>query len=133
MSLDVDLVPDKSLLLVAADYLQEGGFESVAQMLRDLKQDPYYEANITHNLGEMADAVGLYRPLWRPEEIGIQYAHQLIPLLEAGLARLIDEEEACCDHSPSNGWGTYEGLVEFVSDYLAACQQHPYAVIEVSR
>ncbi len=29
-----------------------------------------YSANITHNLGEMADKAGIYYALWRPEEKG---------------------------------------------------------------
>jgi len=33
-----------------------------------------YDANITHNLGAMAEAAGIYKHLWRPEEIGITKA-----------------------------------------------------------
>lgn len=32
-----------------------------------------YSANITHNLGAMAEAAGIYLALWRPEEIGIKW------------------------------------------------------------
>ena len=28
-----------------------------------------FTANITHNLTKMADSVGVYKALWRPEEI----------------------------------------------------------------
>lgn len=28
-----------------------------------------YAANVTHNLNRMADAAGIYLPLWRPEEM----------------------------------------------------------------
>lgn len=31
-----------------------------------------YHANITHNLGKMAEAAGIYHALWRPDEIGIK-------------------------------------------------------------
>jgi len=37
-----------------------------------------YSANITHNLNEMAGAAGIYKYLWRPEEVGIYYAENLI-------------------------------------------------------
>jgi len=37
-----------------------------------------YDANITHNLGEMADEAGVYKHLWRPEEIGLTKAAELI-------------------------------------------------------
>jgi hypothetical protein len=33
--------------------------------------------------------------------------------------------------NPSNGWGTYEGLVQFVTAYLAACVQFPDATVSV--
>ena len=37
-----------------------------------------YSANITHNLGLMAEEAGIYQPLWRPEELGIKTAAGLI-------------------------------------------------------
>jgi hypothetical protein len=36
-----------------------------------------YDANITHNLGAMAKAAGIYMHLWRPDEIGIKTASEL--------------------------------------------------------
>jgi hypothetical protein len=41
-----------------------------------------YSDNITHNLGEMADAAGIYKALWRPEEIGITKAAELVPAVQ---------------------------------------------------
>ncbi len=52
-----------------------------------------FSDNITHNLTEMADAVGLYKPLWRPDEIGITKANQLIGILAEGLQTLIRERK----------------------------------------
>ena len=41
-----------------------------------------FNANITHNLGEMARKAGIYHYLWRPEEIDITFASELIdPLI----------------------------------------------------
>ena len=43
-----------------------------------------FDANITHNLTDMANAAGIYGVVWRPEENGIDCAEQLIaPLTEA--------------------------------------------------
>lgn len=92
-----------------------------------------FSYNITHNLGHMARAVDLYEYLWRPEELGIEKASQLGPILYDGLARFISNESQCRHRSPENGWGTYEGLVKFVSEYLVACAKYPDAIIEVSR
>jgi hypothetical protein len=35
--------------------------------------------------------------------------------------------------NPSNGWGSYEGLIEFVKKYHSACLDNPEAEIRVSR
>jgi hypothetical protein len=64
-----------------------------------------YSANITHNLGRMASAVDLYKPLWRPEEIGITHARDLIEPLRTGLARLGEERDDLQQYNPPNGWG----------------------------
>mgnify|MGYP001560075061 CR=1 FL=1 len=95
--------------------------------------DMVYSANITHNLGKMADEAMLYNCLWRPDEHGITHAEQLIPLLTVGLDMLRSAPARFRALNPSNGWGTYEGLVAFVEKYLAACKEYPTAVVEVSR
>jgi hypothetical protein len=84
-----------------------------------------FSLNITHNLGEMA---GLYQPLWRPEELGIERAEGLVPLLREGLARLLDDPERFRAMNPGNGWGTYEGLVSFTERCIDACLSHPDAL-----
>jgi hypothetical protein len=81
----------------------------------------------------MADKAGIYRELWRPDEIGITTAGQLIEPLEKGLAELKARPEYFRRFNPENGWGTYEGLVEFVEKYLAACRTHPSAHVGVWR
>jgi hypothetical protein len=92
-----------------------------------------YDANITHNLSPMADAAGIYGALWRPEEIGATKASDIVPLLRDGLARLKNDPARYLMFNPSNGWGTYEGLVRWTEKYLAACEEHPSAMIWVSR
>lgn len=89
--------------------------------------------NITHNLGRMADEAGIYQCLWRPDENGISIARQMIEPLEAGLALLHSDPERFRQLNPSNGWGSYEGLVEFVTECLDACRDHPDAAVSVSR
>ena len=92
-----------------------------------------FEANITHNLGRMADAAGIYRHLWRPEELGIDRAGKLIEPLRTGLAMLESDPARFQKLNPPNGWGNYDGLVRFVRRYLAACIQYQDATIYVSR
>lgn len=97
------------------------------------KQETVYEANITHNLGKMADEAGIYEALWRPEEINIEKASELIPLLESALFDLKSRPEYYSKFNASNGWGLYENFVPFVENYLEACKKYPDALISVSR
>lgn len=92
-----------------------------------------YDANITHNLGQMARAAGIYMPLWRPDEIGLKKAGDLIPFLRAGLDRLRAEPDYFKQFNADNGWGDYDGFVAFTRQYLAACEEHPNAEVGVSR
>ena len=92
-----------------------------------------FSGNITHNLGEMAVAAGIYEALWRPDELGITTAHQLIKPLRYGLARLRGDPEKFKAHNPENGWGSYDGLMRLVVEYLAACEESPDATVKVSR
>ena len=92
-----------------------------------------YWGNITHNLSKMAEEAGIYEHLWRPDEIKITKAKELIEPLRQGLHNLKSEPERYKKFNPENGWGTYDGLVKFVENYLNACYEYPDAVIEVSR
>ena len=92
-----------------------------------------YDANITHNLGDMTREVGIYQHLWRPEELGIVYASELIELLTSRLALLKSDPERFRKFDAPNGWGRYEHLVRFTEEYLAACQANPDATVSVSR
>jgi hypothetical protein len=92
-----------------------------------------YSSNITHNLGKMAQEVGIYHHLWRPDEIGIKKAQELIALLEAGLKNLKSDPDRYRQFNSPNGWGIYEDFVLFVEEYLNACRKYPDANIRVSR
>jgi len=92
-----------------------------------------YSANITHNLAKMAKEAGIYEVLWRPEEVGVIFAAQLIAPLRDGLVLLNSDPERFKQFNPANGWGTYDGLAQFVANYLAACEAHPTAEVSVSR
>lgn len=92
-----------------------------------------YSANITHNLGRMAREAGIYEPLWRPDEIGVTKARQLVTPLREGLGLLRRAPERFKTLNPENGWGDYDGFVQFVERYLAACEEYPDADVRVSR
>lgn len=92
-----------------------------------------FSANITHNLGDMAMAVGIYEHLWRPEEIDIKKANQLIDPLRETLHKLKINPDEYKKYNPNNGWGSYDTLVTFISKYLDACYEYPESDVVVWR
>jgi len=98
-----------------------------------VRRTEVYDANITHNLTGMAEAAGIYKHLWRPEEIGVTKAEQLIEPLREGLAKLESDPSKYEAFNSPTGWGKYEHFVPFVRKYLEACEANPDAEISVSR
>ena len=92
-----------------------------------------FTRNITHNLTTMADAAGLYKPIWHPEDLGFTKARHLIKSLQVGLKRLKSDPEKFRAFDAPNGWGNYVTLVDFVEKYLAACIAWPNATISAHR
>ena len=98
-----------------------------------------FDANITHNLTEMASEVKLsngmtlYQVLWRPDESDFKYARDIADLLEEGWNILMADPEHFKKFNPENGWGSYDGLEKFVYKYLNACRFNPGAELEISR
>lgn len=152
MSLDVTLrspdtspnTPTPSNPMVEIEHKGEKKFISLEDFHRlwpndepnlvtDSPESILYSANITHNLTGMATAAGIYKPLWRPEEIGIEQAQQLTPLLEKGMKILTEQKTEMLKYNSPNGWGKYEDFVKFVGEYLEATKKWPTAIIEVSR
>ena len=118
--------------------------DSLSNKRRDIEEelerleDDYEDAklashNITHNLNKMAEAVGLYDVLWRPDEIGITTASQMIVPLEKGLEELVANPDKYKVFNPPNGWGNYDVFVSFCKSVLRTCQENPDAVIEADR
>jgi hypothetical protein len=114
------------------------------------REDKYYTANITHNLGKMAKACGLYEVLWRPyllfrkdfenydEEMEYEdsltiKARQLIKIMEKGLRELKSHPEKYKTYDSPNSWGLYENFVPFVEKYLKACKKYPNLLVQVDR
>lgn len=100
---------------------------------REEERNYMYSANITHNLGKMAEEAGIYMHLWRPEEIGITKAEQLIEPLSVGLELMKSDPARFKKFDSPNGWGLYIHFVPWVEKYLRACEENPDAGISVSR
>lgn len=99
-----------------------------------------YEANITHNLNKMAmevrlsNGMTLYDVLWRPDEqVGLKFARDISELLDEGWNILLSDPEKFKQFNPENGWGSYDGLANFVYNYRNACWHTPDAELRISR
>lgn len=122
MSLDVSLLRKKTT------FYEDTG-ESITEY------EHVYDKNITHNLNKMANAAGIYRAMWRPEELfdGEIKAEQIIEILKNGLTWLKDNKVEAEKYNSPNGWGTYSNFVKFVKNYLSACKKYPKAIIKTYR
>lgn len=92
-----------------------------------------FETNITHNLNKMAEEAGIYEVLWRPEEIGISKAEQMIDLLEKGIQKMESDPEHFKTFDSPNGWGTYKNFLPWCKEVLEACKENPDAEVEAYR
>lgn len=111
-----------------------------------------FDVNITHNLGGMASACGLYEAMWRPYMLYPGYkefdnydeeykfedsitviAGDIIPNLQKGIDSLELNPETYKKLNPENGWGSYETLLRVAKELLEACTKYPNAKIEVDR
>ena len=111
--------PDREPTVLGIDFGSEG--------------TTVFMRNITHNLNTMASHAGLYPFLWRPNEYGFDKAHEIIDPVDYGLSRLKNDPDFYKQYNPSNGWGDYEGLVQFAEDVLEACKKYPEADIHTTR
>ena len=101
--------------------------------LEDEKGNQLYADNITHNLSKMAEAVGIYECLWRPDEHGITHAKQIIEPLTKGVILLATESAKFQAYNSPNGWGMWEHFLPFCARYLQACKDYQTALVSVSR
>lgn len=100
--------------------------------LGEIKRTEIFWQNITHNVGPMAEAAGIYDCLWHPNENGFILAKDIIEPLEKGLADLRARPEFFSKFNATNKWGTYEDFVPFVEEVLRGCKENPDASICVS-
>ena len=117
----------------AEEWIERNPGQTPVRMYSVEETNEVYSANITHNLSKMAEEAGIYRQLWRPDEIGITKARQLIEPLRAGLALMKSDKARFEKFNTPNGWGLYENFVPWVERYLRACEENPEADISVSR
>jgi hypothetical protein len=96
-------------------------------------EQPIYDANITHNLGRMAKEAGFYQALWRPEEIGIEKAKDLIPYIRNGINKMIEDPDYYKQFDSPNGWGLYDNFLPWLIKLFHELKRYPESYIYSSR
>ena len=95
-------------------------------------EEPYevnlYDDNITSNLNPMWRQAGVYDALHLDGKI----AQEILPVLRQGLADMQAKPEVYKALNPENGWGDYEGAIDFLQNLIAACQKFPKACVFVN-
>lgn len=92
-----------------------------------------FSANITHNLGKMADACGCYDYIWRPEENNVKKAKDLIIPIKIALKLLKEYPDYYKTFNPSNGFGTYEHFIFFLQSVLQGAIKYSNYKVKVWR
>lgn len=86
------------------------------------------ESNITHNLHAMCAAAGV-----DPWEFKGRVAEDTLDELEDALRELRANPAKYRAMNPENGWGDYEGLVEWLAEVQEEAMRYPKAIWDVSR
>jgi hypothetical protein len=90
--------------------------------------------NVTHNLTTMAEEAGIYRALWRPEELAeTPRLRDIEPVVREGLERLNADPKYFEKMNPGNGWGSRENLVKVCEWVLEYADLYPLAMVEACR
>jgi len=117
------------------------------------QREEVYGANITHNLGKMAGEAGIYEALWRPYQLKEGYnipeddydaeyefeeanpvrAHEIIEIIEKGLADMKARPKHYEKFNSPNGWGMYHNFVPWIEKYLKALKEFPESQVVCDR
>jgi hypothetical protein len=99
--------------------------------------EPYPEEvsklNITHNLISMAEALGIYRKVWRPEENNIIYCKDMISHIQKAILLLKSDPEYYIKYNAPNQCGDITDMIIFLQEYYVICKKYPNCKIEASR
>jgi hypothetical protein len=102
---------------------------SLGTYVRDRWYDIIDVGNMTSNVA------GMWR-LASPDTDGLKGLHgktagEAIGPLSKAVLRMRADPDAYMPLVPANGWGSYDGAMEFMSEILKACREHPWLTISV--
>lgn len=87
-----------------------------------------FDSNMTSNVA----------PMWREAGADLAKMHELpawraVDVLTAAIDNMTNYPQDYRAMEPANGWGDYDGCLEFLTSIRDACRKHPRAYISISR
>lgn len=95
--------------------------------VKAIREIRIYDSNITYNLADIYYKCidGGFKTL---NEMTCKEA---LPILNKAIENMIENEKEYRKLEPSNGWGTYEGLLKELRELRTCCEENPDGIIEV--
>lgn len=88
----------------------------------------YEIGNYTSNVARMwAKALG-----YRLADLHGKGAAESLPELERGVAAMESDPDGYRDMNPANGWGDYDGALDYLRQLRDGCARHPRTTIYIS-
>ena len=97
-----------------------------------------WSANITHNMTVMARHVPvsveyrnkvyegtLYDYVWHPEKQGSVSTILMSKILIQGIIYMVANRKSLLPFNPTNGWGSYDSFLRWLTKYKEACEDNP--------
>ena len=86
----------------------------------------WFEFNSTYNLTPMFDAAG-----FRMRDFNGKTGAEVAPILAAAVAVMESDPAKFRAFDSPNGWGTYDQIMPYLREFLAAVDAHPTAMVDV--
>lgn len=96
-------------------------------------EDPVEVANCgnyTYNVCQMYCAAIPHEDGFR--SLDGKLSSEAVPILAAAIAYMESHAEEMRKFNPKNGWGSYEGALEYLRTIRDDCQRHPKATVQIS-
>lgn len=93
------------------------------------KEVEIFETNITYNLSDMYyKAIDKDKGLRKLNNMSCKEA---LPIINDGIADMLNNADEYRKLNPTNGWGTYEGLLARLQEMRNCCESNPDGIIRV--
>ena len=102
---------------------------SVDVSIRAKREIDIYEENITYNLADMYyKAIDQENGLERLDGVTCKHA---LPIINNAIKDMVENKEEYEKLNPSNGWGSYDGLLETFKEMRNVCEDNPDGVFSI--